>query len=126
MGDATGRARKTSAADSDYIQIRNDNRFADKRVFYPNSNPLVVDRFASCNALFKNAADERRLFIHPRCEKLIADLKVRAWKEGSREPDDYGDIGHMTDALGYVVHLLYPISAEVEGTQEIHSQVYAA
>jgi hypothetical protein len=108
-GDASSRARKTSAAQSDYVQIRSDLRFTGARVFYPQSNPAVVDRFAACNAMFCSASGVRRLFIHPRCVHLIRDLKAREWKQGSREPDDYGDVGHMTDALGYVVHRRFPI-----------------
>lgn len=107
-GDASGRARRTSAAASDFVHIRNASGFLSKRVHYNKSNPLRVDRFASCNAMLKNAAGDRRLFIHPRCKHLIKDLNVRSWKEGVREPDDYGDIGHITDALGYIVHKLFP------------------
>lgn len=111
-GDASGRARKTAgasaAAQSDYLIIRNDARFAGARVYYPQSNPARVDRFAACNAMFCNALGERRLFIHPRCSHLRRDLLSRTWKEGTREPDDYGDVGHMSDALGYIVHRRFP------------------
>jgi len=109
-GDATGRARKTSASSSDYIQIRQDSRFAGARVFYPRSNPPVADRFAACNAMFRNAKGVQRLFVDPRCVNLIRDLETRAYREGTREPDDYGDVGHITDALGYVVYRLFPVA----------------
>jgi len=109
FGDATGAARKTSASDSDYIQIKNDGRFTGKRVFYPQSNPRVADRFASCNMLFCNAAGVRRCIIDPRCKHLIQDLQDRAYKEGSNEPNDYTDIGHSTDALGYIIHKVFPV-----------------
>jgi hypothetical protein len=108
-GDATGRARKTSASVSDFVQIRNDRRFHSARVFYPKSNPLVVDRFAACNALFKNALGVRRCTINPRCKRLQQDIDERVYKEGTREADDYGDVGHMTDALGYIIHRKFPI-----------------
>jgi hypothetical protein len=109
FGDATGQARKTSAAESDYLQIRSDDRFLGRRVFYPRKNPRVVNRFAACNALFRNAKGERRCFVHPRCVNLIRDLEDRQYKEGTREADDFGDIGHMTDAMGYPVHRCFPI-----------------
>jgi hypothetical protein len=112
-GDATSRARNTRATASDYAHVVNDRRFdkhRQKRVLIPKSNPLVVDRFAACNARFKNAAGERKLFVHPRCQHLIDDLNTRAYKEGSRSPDDYDDVGHITDALGYPVHFLYPVA----------------
>lgn len=109
-GDATGRARKTSASSSDYAQIRNDNRFTPKRVYYLRSNPPRADRFASCNAMFKNALGVRRCFINPKCKWLIKDLEDRNYKPGTSEPDDYGDIGHMTDALGYLIHFKFPMT----------------
>jgi hypothetical protein len=111
-GDASGAARKTSASTSDYIQIRNDRRFYGARVYYPTKNPRIKDRFAACNAMFCNAADERRTFIHPRCKHLIDDLGDRNYKEGSSEPDDYNDLGHMTDALGYIIHHKWPVALD--------------
>jgi hypothetical protein len=108
-GDATGQSRKTSAAESDYLQIRNAEQFVGRRVLYPRSNPSVVDRFAATNAMLCNAAGERRLFVHPRCTRLIADFEQRRWKDGARESDDYGDLGHMSDALGYVIDMLFPL-----------------
>jgi hypothetical protein len=109
-GDASGKARRSSAssaAQSDYLQIRQDDRFYKAAIFYPDSNPAVVDRFAATNALIKNANGEQRLFIHPRCKYLRKDLLQRSYIKGSRIPNDSGDIGHMTDALGYVVHRKY-------------------
>jgi hypothetical protein len=113
FGDATGRARKTAASETDYVQIRNDKRFGGARIFYPNANPPRHDRFAACNAMFCNAAGQRRLFIDRRCRNLIRDLSTRGYQEGSSEPDDYGDVGHATDALGYIVHRLFPLLPEI-------------
>lgn len=109
IGDASGRARKTSATLTDYLLIRNDTRFEPKRVLYPKANPAVQDRFTCCNAMLSNAAKEVRLLIHPQCTYLINDLRNRAYKEGTREPDDFGDISHSSDALGYVVWRMFPI-----------------
>jgi len=121
-GDASSAARKTSASTTDYAQILNDKRFRDKGavVRYPRTNPRVVERFACCNALLLNAAGERRWFIDPRCINLLNDLRNRAYKEGSREPDDFGDTGHITDAAGYVVHKLFPIRVAVTTQPRIH------
>lgn len=111
FGDASGRARKTSASISDYVHIKQDTRFHNSRVYFLKANPRVQDRFAACNAMFCNAKGERRLFIHPRCKNLRKDLQDRNYVEGSNEPDDYGDIGHISDALGYPIHRLFPIRA---------------
>jgi len=109
FGDATGKARKTSASLSDYVQIRNFKGIADARVMFPEANPPRHDRFASCNAMFRNAAGERRCLIHPRCKNLIRDLLARAYTAGTSEPDDHDDISHASDALGYLIQWLFPL-----------------
>lgn len=112
-GDATGRARKTSASESDYVQIRNDVRFSQKRparVMFPMSNPIRQDRFAACNAVMKSADGQRRLKVSPTCENLLLDIGTRAYKAGETTPDDHGDIGHITDALGYLITITNPLS----------------
>ena len=34
-------------------------------------------------------------------------------------PDDEGDVGHITDALGYPIHYLCPVLAETQGMSQI-------
>jgi hypothetical protein len=119
MGDASSKARKTAATFTDYALIKNDKRFVDKRMQYSKSNPLTRIRFAETNALLMNAMGEPRCFINPKCKYLIADLIARAYKMGTNEADDYGDIGHMTDALGYVIHRRFPIKMLNESKGEV-------
>lgn len=116
-GDATSRSRKTAAAFSDYQQIAKDERFRRKgaTVHFPKANPNVADRFASTNAMFCNASGRRRLFIDPRCEHLRVDIEARGYKPGTKEPDDRGDIGHPTDALGYPMFMRHPIDTDGQG-----------
>jgi hypothetical protein len=121
-GDASGRARKTSATETDYIQIRNYDKLEDSRVFFPLANPSRADRFAACNALFCNANGRRRCKIHPRCKNLIKDLTTRAYKQGENEPEDGGDVGHMTDAFGYPVYLIFPLTIKIMSTPEVWTQ----
>ena len=116
FGDASGSARKTAADTTDYLLIKNDNRFNPSAVYYPRKNPAIAARFASCNSLFLNAKGQRRFFVHPRCTNLIADLIARSYKQGTREPDDYGDIGHITDGLGYIIHRAFPIRLSTQET----------
>ena len=119
FGDASSKARKTSSTSTDYIQIKNYPRLKHKTVFFRDKNPRILDRFAACNALFKNIDGKRRFFVHPRCEKLIADLEIRQYKEGTREADDYGDIGHITDAVGYLIEYLFPVLLHNNSVHEI-------
>jgi hypothetical protein len=120
IGDATGRSRKTSsAAGSDYAIILNYHRFkADKVVDFPTSNPAVVDRYASVNAMLCNAHGERRLLVHPRCTSFITDMEMCAYKENTREMDNSDPLlGHMSDAAGYAIHRMYPSTRVAEQTQ---------
>lgn len=115
FGDATGRARKTAASESDYVQIRNFKGIQGARVMFPESNPARHDRFAACNAMFCNAAGERRCRVHARCRNLVRDLVVRAYEPGTSEPDDHDDISHASDALGYLIHWLFPLRVDQGG-----------
>jgi len=110
FGDASGRARDTSASQSDYIQIRNFKGITDSRVMFPESNPAVHDRIASVNAMLKNAEGERRCKIHPRCRNLIRDLMEVGYKEGTNEIDKSNiTLTHISDALGYLIHWMFPL-----------------
>lgn len=113
FGDAASKARKTSASQTDYVIILNDKRFTNKKVYYFDSNPPVVDRFAACNALLMNARGDVRCFINPRCTQLISDLKHRSFKQGTREPNDVGDRGHMSDGWGYIIYRKFPLTLDM-------------
>lgn len=112
FGDAAGQNRSTTSSTSDYIQIRDDSRFTRKKILYPSKNPRLKDRFASTNAMLKNAAGKRRVFIDPKCKNLINDLKQRSYREGTCDPDDGAGIGHMVDAFDYVIYAKYKIGWE--------------
>jgi hypothetical protein len=118
-GDAAARQRKTSATKTDYAIIANDERFkkAGRIIRYPRANPPVPERFASSNAMLRNADGLRRMFIDPRCEYLINDLRTRYYKPGTNEPDTkIREIGHISDAMGYAVHALFPIRIKFDYT----------
>lgn len=108
-GDASAASRKTSAESTDYIIILNDQRFTPKRVLYPKSNPSLKARFSACNARLCNANGDIRVRINPRCKKLIDDLLLRAYKPGTSEPSDPPGIGHLSDALGYIIVWRWPL-----------------
>lgn len=121
-GDASSRNRHTSASKSDYAQIANDSRFA-ARIRYDKSNPSVRDRLAAVNRLCKNAAGDRKLRVHPRCQHLIEDLRTRSLNDYGEpmpaEPGQKHDSGHATDALGYLVWAYYPVKRAMAAGQEL-------
>ena len=120
-GDASARARKTSAYMTDYAHLCNDVRLKalGRTMHYINSNPPVADRFASTNARICNGAGQRNVFIDSHCKHLIHDLEVRSYKPGTREADDSGDIGHPTDALGYILHRRWPLTLVLPTSNEV-------
>jgi hypothetical protein len=111
-GDASAQSSNTRADSSDYIQIYNDQRFKNRRVVYPSHNPSKATRFSATNAALCNAAGRRRVLIHPKCKQLRNDLMVRHYKTGTREPNDTQFVGHMSDAFGYGVMLVLPLSVQ--------------
>lgn len=115
-GDATGDSRHTSASESDYAKIYNDPRFKamGRSVHYPSTNPSRKDRFSACNALVCNANERRRMYVDPRCENFLRDVVARAYKPGTMDPDDYGDVGHITDAWGYIVAGKFEVRIEID------------
>jgi len=79
-----------------------------KLTMNPNvSNPLVVDRVASVNAMLWNARGEVGCFIDPRCKELITDFFETSWtKDNQHEIDKKRDRKrtHWSDALGYLIY----------------------
>ena len=122
-GDASSKHRHASAVRSDYLTIKNDARFGQKKVLFPRRNPALRDRFAAVNAAFLNASGEIRCYISTTCKHLINDLNAVSYVEGTTEVEDYSgtDIGHMSDAFGYAVHGLMPIRLENTSTPSVWS-----
>jgi hypothetical protein len=114
-GDASGRARKTSAIASDWDIIMQEVPGA--QILVPKSNPPVERRVASVNAAFRNG----KLKIDARCKTLIKDLETLAYKPGSpifdlRDPN----IGHISDALGYLVYTRMPLRVDFPPQEQRH------
>ncbi len=121
-GDAASRQRRTSSDLTDYILINNDPRFFNKGINFPDSNPSLAARFATVNAALRSADGKRHIFIHPKCVGLIRDLKQQSYEPGTSDVDDSDKtIGHSTDALGYLVMMLRPISLLSDGLVSIQT-----
>ena len=126
-GDASSASRKTSASLSDYQHIVNFNpegNWADRKVIVPRKNPAIADRFSVCNSAILNADMEIRFYCHSRCKRLIADLNYRAYKEGTSDPNDSADIGHISDGLGYLMYYLFPMRFGKQQSQSIAIQAF--
>jgi len=106
-GDASGYRAQTSGL-ADWEMVR---RVLASRGYRPvwlkvaRRNPAVKDRVALVNARLRNAKGEVRLFVDPKCRRLIEDLEEVVYKEGTAVIDKSSnpERTHLTDALGYLV-----------------------
>ena len=120
-GDATGRNRDTAALSTDWELIwdffKNKPEYRIVRRV-KRQNPAVRARVATVNALFNNAAGQRRFTIDPSCKELIADLKTIQWEEDSNGQTIFELDGtdkmrtHISDALGYLVEVEFAIKRQ--------------
>jgi len=116
MCDEAGAARSTRTLESD-VQIMDGamrKLFKRSRSLNGVAKPRVVDRYNSVNAMLDPAEGNPRLTFDQSCRELITDLEEVSW-------DDYGKIDksdskrtHMGDALGYLVHRLFPVGSEAQ------------
>jgi len=125
-GDAASHQRRTSASISDYLHIVNFKpaNWTDRKVLIPNKNPGLADRFSVCNSVIQSAEGTVRFYVHSKCKRLIDDLNYRAYKEGTSDPNDQDDAGHMTDALGYLMYSQFPMRVGKPKSQSIAMQAF--
>lgn len=102
--DASGSARTSTGNSTNHAIIQ----AAGFRLVSDKKNPPIVDRINEVNALLENAQGVRRLFIHPRCKNLIKSLHSLTYTDNG-DPDKSSGFDHMADAIGYMVHQLFPI-----------------
>lgn len=98
--DSTGKARRTSGI-SDHEILRQAG--FNVVVF---QNPAVTDKINNLNRCFTLGL----IKIHPRCKKLIRDLKQLEWrKDGELDQKTDPSLSHLVDSLAYLCYRLYPL-----------------
>lgn len=104
-GDASGRARSSNSLRSNYDLIEEwfAQRGLNLRLEVPKSNPALVKRWTTVNALCQNAKLEVKLFVYPGCPVLNQGMKLAKKKPGTAIEDDSKRYQHITTALGYGV-----------------------
>jgi hypothetical protein len=80
----------------------------------PKANPPVRDRVAAVQAMLEAGTGERRLFIDPRCKRLIECLELQSYDDKGDPAKDTG-YDHMNDALGYIVHRTFEVGRAITG-----------
>jgi len=103
--DPASRQRKTSAGGRTDLSILQNAGF---EVRVRNSHAAVRDRVNAVNSRLLSNDGQRRLYVDPKCKKVIESLERHTYKEGTSQPEKDG-FDHMNDALGYAVEYLFPI-----------------
>lgn len=113
VGDASGHARKTSAAGAtDYSIVMEELTKAGIKVMNqtPESNPSVKDRVNLVNSKLKSADGTVYLTYNPlRCPSLKKDFERVSWKLGANAIlDQHKDptLTHQSDSIGYPMFAL--------------------
>lgn len=102
VSDSTGANRRTSGK-SDHLILRE----AGFNVIQTH-NPSVKDKINNLNRCFTLGL----IKIHPRCKKLIRDLKQTVWdKHEQLDQRTDPSLTHLVDSLAYLCWRLYPLRA---------------
>lgn len=108
--DASGSQRKSNGAESDLQLLRN----AGFKIVVNGTNPAVEDRVNSMNAMFQNAAGQRRYKVNTiMCPTYTKSLERQAWVKGpngSKVPDKSNNVDHPLDAAGYFIQKNWPLT----------------
>lgn len=68
-------------------------------------NPDIVERVKCTNARLKNQQGRRRMFVHPRCERIVRAM--RNWENRNGAPYRKSDFAHLCDAVSYVIYRFF-------------------
>lgn len=85
---------------------------------YPAKNPAVSDRVNAMNCALRSIDGKARYRVHPRCERLITDLKTLKWDGNEIDKKDR-KLSHASDAEGYRIEMLMPVRRPVSGQTQI-------
>lgn len=125
-GDASGDYRSTQSECTNYITIRNaiKNKYPNTPILMHlrPSNPPIKARIAAFNAMVFNENKQRRLFIDPKCKRLLYNMHNLKYKIGTEVIDvpTYSQIktdttlkflSHPFDAASYLVEYYFQLRA---------------
>ena len=117
--DASGANRSTNSSRSDVAILAS----YDISNMSPKANPPIRDRVAAVQAALENGKGETRLWVHPRCRKLIECLELQSYSERG-EPDKEAGYDHMNDAAGYLVHRVFEVGRATAGKAVRNLKLY--
>lgn len=126
-GDPAAAAKHTSqvvGTDYDIIRhfFRNEKQF-DVRMNVARKAPAIKDRVNTMNGMLMNALGECKMYIDPKCKKLIKDFSNVMWLRdsngrttGSLDKSEKS-LTHVSDAHGYFIHRKFALKSANSGEQ---------
>lgn len=84
-----------------------------RRIRHRAKHPPVADRVNCVNRMWRAADGTVRMYVDPSCEGLIQSVEQTIYKEGSRDVDKAMNIEHLSDALGYPIEFMFPMTRPV-------------
>jgi hypothetical protein len=103
--DATGKQERTSAAESDRVQLR-DAGFQDQS---PQGNPQVRDRVNSLNEAVLDTNGWRRLHVNPATCPILTKCLTRQVYDKNGAPEKDTGFDDPCDAYGYFINVKFPL-----------------
>ncbi len=79
-------------------------------------NPPVNSRINNVSRCLMDGKQRVRLFIHPRCKRLIQELDTVGRLANGYDPGPAKTMGHIGDALGYLVWHVFPVAGQAQAT----------
>lgn len=112
-GDASANNRAShGVGKSDLDIVRNSFTGSDMRMFIDAANPKRIDRLNAVNAKLCNSLGYRFVQITKNCKNLIADFRKCGMEEFLNDSFKDKSLGHISDAIGYLIHYKWPIRSK--------------
>lgn len=108
-GDIAGSKRSPETSRTNWAIIRRE--FPNAEIHYQNIKN-IKDRVDATNGRLCNSNNERRLFIHKRCIRLIKDCRQVTW-EMLLNKSKAGDLTHASDGLSYKLFWKHPLTEKI-------------
>ena len=105
--DPAGAYGSTKGRGESDLDIFRDRGFTKQK--YRRKHPAVADRVNSVNRLLRSASGAVRMYVDPRCKKLIEAFEQTLYTPGSREVDKKAGVEHAADAAGYCIEFEFPV-----------------
>lgn len=103
--DPAGAYRGHQRGESD-LDIFRERGFRKQK--YRRKHPAIADRVNAVNRMLCAADGTIRLYVDPRCKKLIEAFEQTLYLPGSREVDKGAGVEHAADAAGYCIEFEFP------------------